>query len=349
MVARMTRGLFGSLAGAAAALVCLADPAAGQAPAKPSVEGNLAASIDTESANATVQLRALQQEAYIGETYMALILFRQQYGEQVTAERVNIPTVDAGYEPAYVFTPRHMAQGRAYPGLVIVHGSYHGALDPQIFDLIAHAVAKGYVVIFPEYRGSRGYGAEIYDAIDIGGKEVDDVVAAADYLAQTRPVPKDRIAIYGRSRGGMVALLAIERFPTRFKAAVDVVGLTDMVAYMAYKPGFRGADVARQPRFGGKSIAQDAAPYIDVSPLNHVEDIQTPLLVHATTGDKTAPVQLHGGRLIELLKAHGKTYEAKIYDMAPGGHVFSEIDSPQARDSEQRIFDFLARYLQPQP
>jgi dipeptidyl aminopeptidase/acylaminoacyl peptidase len=215
--------------------------------------------------------------------------------------------------------------------------------------LIAAAVDHGYIVIFPEYRGSRGYGQEQYDAIDFGGKEVDDVVAAADYLAATRPVKKDNIAIYGRSKGGMIVPLAIERFPDRFSAAVDVVGIADMVAYMAYKPGFRGNDVAKQPRFGGKTIAQDAGPYIDVSPLNHVEDIKTPILVLNTTGDKTAPVQLQGGRLIELLKAHNKVFESKIYDNAPGGHIFAEVDSPQARDAERRTFEFLARYLHPSP
>jgi len=71
-------------------------------------------------------------------------------------------------------------------------------------------------------------------------------------------------------------------------------------------------------------------------------------LVLNTTGDKTAPVQLHGGRLIELLKAHNKVFESKIYDNAPGGHIFAEVDSPEARDSEQRIFEFLAKYLHPQ-
>jgi len=147
----------------------------------------------------------------------------------------------------------------------------------------------------------------------------------------------------------MIAPLAIERFPGRFAAAVDVVGIADMVAYMAYKPGFRGSDVAKQPRFAGKSIAQDAEPYIDVSPLNHVEDIKTPILVLNTTGDKTAPIQTQGGRLIELLKAHNKVFESKIYDNAPGGHIFAEVDSPEARDSEQRIFEFLAKYLHPSP
>jgi dipeptidyl aminopeptidase/acylaminoacyl peptidase len=293
-------------------------------------------------------MRSIEHEVHATQQYVYLLLFRQQFGDRIRADRVNIASVDAGLMPVYVFAPARLVAGRAYPGLVMVHGGYHGALDPDYFGLIETAVNAGYIVVFPEYRGSRGYGAGRYDAVDFGGKEVDDVIAAADYLSETRPVPRDRIAIYGRSKGGMIALLAIERFPKRFKAAVDVVGLTDMLAYMAYKPGFRSSDVAKQPRFGGKTIAQDAGPYIDISPLTHVDAIETPLLVHSTTGDKTAPVQVHAGRLVELLKAYGKTYESHIYEMAPGGHVYSQVDTPQARDSQQRIFQFLAKYMRPE-
>jgi dipeptidyl aminopeptidase/acylaminoacyl peptidase len=343
------RALLLALAAGSSTLAAAASAAPATAPAAPAAvkphEGALGLSIDTEAADASVQVKALQQEVFAAETLMALVAFRQEYGERIRAERVNIPTVDAGSEPAYVFRPKTAAEGQRLPGLVVVHGSYHGSFGPDIFPLIARAVAEGYCVIFPEYRGSRGYGQEHYDAIDFGGKEVDDVVAAADYLAERGLAPADRTAIYGRSKGGMVALLAIERFPKRFKAAVDVVGIADMVAYMAYKPGFRSADVAKQPMFHGKSIAQDAGPYIEVSPLNHIKDIETPLLVEGTTGDKTAPVQLHTGRVVELLKAYGKPFESKIYDQAPGGHVFSEVDSAQARDSEDRVFDFLKRHM----
>jgi dipeptidyl aminopeptidase/acylaminoacyl peptidase len=330
----------------AAALAASAPSGAAAPAAQPRGEGALDASVDTESSDPAVQLRALQHDLYATQQYVYLGLFLQLHGDRVQAERVNIATVDAGLMPLYVFQPKTLEPGRSYPGLVIVHGSYHGSLDPGIFPLIAAAVERGYIVAFPEYRGSRGYGSAQYDAVDFGGKEVDDVVAAADYLADTRPVRRDNEAIYGRSKGGMIALLAIERQPKRFRAAVDVVGIADMVAYMAYKPGFRASDIARQPRFKGKSIAQDAGPYIDVSPLNHVAAIETPILVHATTGDKTAPVQLHSGRLIELLRAYGKVYEAKIYDMAPGGHVFSQADTPAARDSQERIFAFLNKYMQ---
>jgi dipeptidyl aminopeptidase/acylaminoacyl peptidase len=343
MARRFLMAACGAMAIATAALAAPAKPAA-----KPH-EGALDASVDTESTNPAVQLRAMAQEQYSIEQYLYLVLFNQQYGDHVTAERLTIPSVDGATEPAYVFSPRALKPGAQYPGLVMVHGSYHGSLDPTQFPMIDMAVRAGYIVIFPEYRGSRGYGEETYDAIDFGGKEVDDVIAAADYLSATRPVPRDRIAIYGRSKGGMIVPLAIERFPDRFTAAVDEVGIADMVAYMGYKPGFRGNDVAKQPRFGGKTIAQDAGPYIDVSPLNHVADIKTPILVIGTTGDKTAPVQLHTGRMIELLKAHNKVFESRIYDNAPGGHTFGEVDSPDARASRALIFDFLAKYMHPAP
>src|ERR1700739_2280854 len=92
-------------------------------PAK-SHEGALDASIDTESTDTGVQLKAMEQEQYGIEEYLYLILFNQQYGARIAAERLTIPTVDAGTEPAYVFSPRVLKPGATYPGLVMVHGSY---------------------------------------------------------------------------------------------------------------------------------------------------------------------------------------------------------------------------------
>src|ERR1700722_17840311 len=69
-------------------------------------EGALSASIDTESADMGVRLKAMEQEQYVIEETLYLVLFNQQYGARIAAERLTIPTVDAGTEPAYVFSPR---------------------------------------------------------------------------------------------------------------------------------------------------------------------------------------------------------------------------------------------------
>jgi dipeptidyl aminopeptidase/acylaminoacyl peptidase len=85
--------------------------------------------------------------------------------------------------------------------------------------------------------------------------------------------------------------------------------------------------------------------YVDASPIMHVEKIETPLLIHATTFDRTVPHNLHSERLVEALKAHGKKFEYKLYERAPGGHGYSDGDSPEAIDSLNRIVEFLDRQL----
>lgn len=330
-----------------AAQLCCASAQA--APVKPN-EGRLDASVDTEAGDVQTRLEAMRHDQYAIQQQLYALQFNQSYGDRVRMQQLLYPNRDGDITPAYIFTARNQPEtgtpARSKPGLVIVHGGYHGNLDNNMFVLIANAVERGYVVIFPEYRGSRGYGKAHYDAVDFGGKEVDDVVAAGEHLLKTHAeVDPARLGIYGRSKGSMITLLAIERFPKMFSAAVHNVGLADMVAYMAYKPAFRGDDIAKQPRFGGKGPSEDLVPYIDVSPINHVDLIETPVLVQSTTGDRTAPVQLHAGRLIDALKARGKVFESKIYDMAPGGHLFAQADSDAARDAQAAVFDFLGRYL----
>jgi dipeptidyl aminopeptidase/acylaminoacyl peptidase len=247
--------------------------------------------------------------------------------------------------PAHLFTPRAMAAGERHPAIVMVHGGFHERLDPSWFPLINRLLDEGYVVIFPEYRGSRGYGPEIYEN-DYGVSDTADVLAAADYVAGLPFVDPGRLGIYGESRGGMVALLAIEQQPQRFKAAVDVVGLTDFVAYMAYKPEYRRREVAEESRsFGGKLPDTNLPAYMAVSPINNVDKIETPLLVMATTGDKVAPVTLHTGRLLDALKARGKVHDSMMYENAPGGHIFMRGESAEREDATRRLVAWYGRYL----
>jgi dipeptidyl aminopeptidase/acylaminoacyl peptidase len=307
-------------------------------------EGELQPFINPEAKDLDTKLEVLQQALYEVDQKLTNLTFAQRYGDRIRMERVMFPNPDHELTPGYVFTPIPLEKGKRYPGLVAVHGGYHYCFNEEFFGYVERAVAEGYVVIFPEYRGSRGYGAEHYKAQDYGGKDVDDVLAAADYLAARASVDPARLGIVGRSRGAMIALLAIERAPKRFKAAVDVVGIADFVAYMSYKPDYRRQDVARTPRFGG-TPAENLPAYVEASPIAHVDKIETPLLIHATTFDRTVPVQLHTERLIDALKARGKVFESKIYDRAPGGHSFSQGDSEPGRDSIDRIFVFLAKYL----
>ena len=338
--------LSASLRLSALVVICLY-PAFAQDAAAPK-EGALNTYLAREPTDTTGQLALMMQGMYQEQLDVTVVQFLLQYGSRIHMDRTYFPANTSDHEmiPGYVFTPANMAKGSKRPGLVMVHGGFHEKLDWRFFKLIDEAVSHGYAVIFPEYRGSTGYGETVYTN-SYGVTDVADVMAAADYIAKKDFVDPARIGIIGHSRGGMTTLLAIEKGPKRFQAAVEIAGLTDFVAYMSYKPDARRMEVAREKEFGGKLPAQDLPAYMEISPLNHVDKIQTPLLVMATTGDKIVPLQLHTLRLIDALKARGKVFDSHIYDNAPGGHTFIFGDSAEQADCFHRSFEWLGKYLKP--
>jgi dipeptidyl aminopeptidase/acylaminoacyl peptidase len=298
-----------------------------------------------EAKDVETKLTLLQQELYAAEQEITFLSLAR-YEDHLSVRRVLFPN-ERELVPGYIFLPKPLDKTRKYPGLVLVHGGFHGRLDWRFFDLIDYAVSRGYIVMFPEYRSSAGYGEVTYKS-NYGNTDISDVLASADYLVKSQPcVDGGRLGIYGHSRGGMMTLLGIERAPGKFKAAVDIAGLTDFLAFMAYKPDFRRMETANEPFFGGKLPSENLAPYLEISPLNYVDEIQTPLFVAATTGDKTVPLNLHTGRLIDALKARNKVFEAKIYTNAPGDHMFLFGDTNERRDLFERSFSFLDKYLKP--
>jgi dipeptidyl aminopeptidase/acylaminoacyl peptidase len=327
---------------------------AAAAPAKPDAkppavnagDAALAKFPDTDPKAVTDRLEQIQQEVYVSQQKDVMLQFVLQEQVKVHMDFVYYPS---GHDliPGYIFTPTAMAAGKKYPAVVMLHGGFHERFNVEWFPLIENLVGRGYVVMFPEYHASRGYGPEIF-AEEYGRSDTADVLAAGHYIGTKPFVDPARVAILGESRGGMVTLLAIEHEPKLFAAAVDVVGLTDFVAYMSYKPDYRRREVANEGKgFDGKLPNDNLKAYMDVSPINFVDNIESPLLVLATTGDEIAPLQLHTGRLIDALKARGKVFDSHIYDNAPGGHIFLHGDTPEKWDAYGRIDAWLDKYLKP--
>jgi dipeptidyl aminopeptidase/acylaminoacyl peptidase len=212
--------------------------------------------------------------------------------------------------------------------------------------IIRELTAQGYVVIAPEYRGSTGYGKDMYEEIDYGGLENEDVYAARNYMLENYEfLDKDRVGILGWSHGGMIALMNIFNYPDDYKVAYAGVPVSDLVARMGYSTqSYR--ELYSASYHIGKTANEDVQEYRRRSPAWNAEKLQTPLLIHTNTNDDDVYV-LEVEHLIKSLKAAGKKFEYEIYQDAPGGHSFDRLDTQPAKKIRLKVYDFLAQYLNP--
>jgi dienelactone hydrolase len=179
----------------------------------------------------------------------------------------------------------------------------------------------GYVVLIVARRGYRGsegttttystnatspaYGKRAVDVMRGAEAEVDDVLAALEYLNTVPYVDRERIAVGGVSLGGLVSVMAAAR-DTRFKALVSMAG------------GYRQTE-ARRPG------ADEAWPYVEEVWRKSAARIQAPTLILWSRNDSTIEVDV-GRELERQLRKAGKPVEMKIYpSFGDNGHaMFSD-------------------------
>jgi dipeptidyl aminopeptidase/acylaminoacyl peptidase len=296
--------------------------------------------------------RMLQQQAETDKTWQAAAAGHMRAEKIMYRSRAGDMDV-----PYWVFQPLQIRGPKLHPAIVWTHENIRGHLYEHYIPYIREATAKGYIVIAPEYRGSVGYGRAFYDAIDYGGKEVDDVVTAVDILKAKYPaVDPERIGIIGWSHGGMITLLSITRNPTTFKAAVAMVPVTNLFQRLAWKGVERQHQAIDPSNIYGGLPNEKPDVYKERSPLYQVDKIQIPVYVGVTRNDQDVNFE-EDSQLVDALRAR-KPFLATtmIYDNPPGGHTFDRRVDPKTwepentreqRDSWNRVWTFLDWNLDP--
>ncbi|MGZ8378079.1 MAG: alpha/beta hydrolase family protein [Gemmatirosa sp.] len=268
--------------------------------------------------------------------------------------------VDGMEIPVYLFAPLQTRGARAHAALVWVHGGVHGNWDQNYLPFIIEAIEKGYVVAAPEYRGSTGYGAAHYNAIDYGGKEVDDVLGAYDFLKTQAYVDPDRVGVMGWSHGGFITAHLLFRGQTPFQSGAAIVPVTNLFFRLAFKgPGYQRS-FSTQRELQGLPF-EKREEYVKRSPYYGVDSLRKPLLVHIASNDEDVNFEEARPLVDALIARKPQLSETKIYwNPTPGpvsvGHTFSrrvnrqtllKDDSPEQIDSWNRTWAFLERTLRP--
>ena len=263
--------------------------------------------------------------------------------------------------PAYVFEPRQRRGPRGHAAMIWVHGGVHGDWTAMMLPFVKEAVQRGYVIIAPDYRGSTGYGAQHYFAIDYGGKEVDDVISAYDFLARELPhVDPERVGMMGWSHGGFITALSLFRDQHPFKAGAAIVPVTNLLHRLSRKGPAYQRSFSTQAGIQGLPF-EKPEEYIRRSPLFHVDKLRVPILVHVATNDEDVNFDENVQLVYALRSQKPDLAETKVYVDPPpwgrsGGHAFSRrvdpetlqrVDSPEQIDSWNRTWVFFEWLLRP--
>ena len=228
------------------------------------------------------------------------------------------------------------------PTVLDVHGGPLGGWAPAPHAEVALLVARGYRVVLPNIRGSAGYGRDwIRPQLgDWGGVDADDIHAALDHVIGLGFVDPERLGVLGLSYGGFMVhwLIGTSR---RFRAAVSENGVTNQINDWANSD--TGPEYDRVALLGDPFSQAGIDKLWRQSPLAHVSEIDTPLLMFQGEADLRCPPP-DNEQLFIALRHLRRTVEYVLYP--DEFHVFSASGRPDRRiDRQTRMLDWFDRYL----
>jgi dipeptidyl aminopeptidase/acylaminoacyl peptidase len=260
-------------------------------------------------------------------------------GSMAPMTPVRLPARDGLPLPAFLTLPVG-TQPRNLPLVLLVHGGpwAHDAwgFNPEV-QFLAN---RGYAVLQVNFRGSTGHGRRHVTAAigEFARAMHDDLIDAVDWAITQGYADPERVGIYGGSYGGYAALIGAAVTPDRFAAAVDYVGISDLVQFLRTLPPFG------RPYFGNSFYRyigdpddpEQEADMLARSPITMVERIATPLLVAQGANDVRVP-QEQSDTIVASLRERGIPVEYLVAD--DEGHGF---DNPENR---ARLYHAIERHF----
>ena len=249
-------------------------------------------------------------------------------------ESHRVTSFDGEQVPVFVYRPADGGDGSA---VVVIHGGPEGAALRIWNPLVAGLAAQGHTVVVPNVRGSAAFGKRWYSLDDkrLRLDSVQDVAAIHDWLPTIGMDPA-RVALWGGSYGGYMALAGLAFQPERWAAGVDIVGIASLVTFLENTSAYRR--VFREREYG--SLAEDRDFLEQASPLNRVDDIRAPLFVIHGANDPRVPLS-EAEQLAEALAKRDVHCQLLVYP--DEGHGLAKLKN--RLDAYPRAFTFLRQHL----
>ena len=247
--------------------------------------------------------------------------------------------------PAYLTLPPGR-EARNLPLVALVHGG-PAARDTFEFDYQAAFLAsRGYAVLQVNFRGSSGYGATWENAgrRQWGGLMQTDVEDGVAALGRTGRIDPTRICIAGASYGGYAALAGVSLTPGRYRCAISIAGVSDLLDMINEERAQTGR-YSISTEYWRSSIGdrtEDRDRIRAVSPAFLADRVTAPVLLMHGTDDTVVPID-QSRRMERALTRAGK--QVRFVELRGDDHYLSDAETRITTLREMETF--LAQHLAP--
>jgi dipeptidyl aminopeptidase/acylaminoacyl peptidase len=202
-------------------------------------------------------------------------------------------------------------------------------------------LAKGSLVLEPNYRGSAGYGERFrsLNVRNLGIGDAWDVLSGIDHLVDAGMADRERVGAMGWSQGGYISAFLTTKHADRFKAISVGAGISNWMTY------YVNTDIHPFTRQYLKATPwDDPKIYADTSPMTYIKSAKTPTLIQHGDQDARVPVP-NAFELYQGLRDQNVTTQLVLFKGF--GHPLNKPKANRAAMSQN--FEWFNKYLWPLP
>jgi dipeptidyl aminopeptidase/acylaminoacyl peptidase len=259
----------------------------------------------------------------------------------VEAERVRFASSDGVEIPGILYRPHQASHEQRVPALVYLHGGPGGTSTRTWDERLQHLVNHGYAVLDVNYRGSEGYGKTFLTLDDRrhGEADVQDILAARDWLAGLDWVDGDRIGLMGDSFGGFLTLATLALRPGSFRLGIAGHPSINWISTLTIARDRLGPAVEAQYAEIGHP-ERDAERLRRISPYFHADRVVKPILLYHGANDPKYDLS-EVDEFVARIRARGVPVEYMLFENE--GHYLVNLENRVA--VQEAWLAFLERYL----